>query len=33
MYFEKIPCDNHPETVCFTRRHNAPSYDITGKEL
>ena len=32
MYFEKIPRENRPETSCFTRRHNAPSYDVTGKE-
>ena len=32
MYFEKIPRENRPETSYFTRRHNAPSYDVTGKE-
>ena len=31
MYFEKIPRENRPEASCFTRRHNAPSYDVTGK--
>ena len=31
MYFEKIPRENHPEASCFTRRHNVPSYDVTGK--
>ena len=28
----KIPRENHPEASCFTRRHNVPSYDDTGKE-
>ena len=32
MYFEKLPRENRPEASCFTRRHNAPSYDVTGKE-
>ena len=32
MYFEKIPRENRPEAWCFKRRHNAPSYDVTGKE-
>ena len=32
MYFEKIPREKHPEASCFTRRHNAPSYDVIGKE-
>ena len=27
----KIPRENRPEASCFTRRHNAPSYDVTGK--
>ena len=31
MYFEKIPGENHPEAMCFTGGHNAPSYDVTGK--
>ena len=31
MYFEKIPRENRPEASCFTRRHNTPSYDVTGK--
>ena len=31
MYFEIIPRENRPEASCFTRRHNAPSYDVTGK--
>ena len=31
MHFEIIPRENRPETTCFTRRHNAPSYDVTGK--
>ena len=31
MYFEKIPRENRPEASCCTRRHNAPSYDVTGK--
>ena len=29
--FEKIPREYRPEASCFTRRHNAPSYDVTGK--
>ena len=32
MYYEKIPFENRPEALCFTRCHNALSYDITGKE-
>ena len=32
MYFEKISGKNYPEASCFTRCHNAPSYDVTGKE-
>ena len=32
MYFEKILRENCPEASCFTRRHNALSYDVTGKE-
>ena len=32
MYFEKIPRENRPEASFFTRRHNAPSYDVSGKE-
>ena len=32
VYFEKIPCENHPETSCFTRRYNDPTYNVTGKE-
>ena len=32
MYFEKIPRENRPEASCFTRRHNAPPNDVTGKE-
>ena len=28
MYFE----ENRHEASCFTRRHNAPSYGVTGKE-
>ena len=28
--FEKIPRENRPEVSCFTRRHNAPSYDVIG---
>ena len=32
MYFEKIH-ENRPEASCFTRRHNDPSYDVTGKEV
>ena len=31
MYFEKIPRKNRPEALCFTRRHNASIYDVTGK--
>ena len=31
MYFEKIPRENRPEASHFTRRHNAPSYYVTGK--
>ena len=31
MYFEKIPHENRPEASCFTWRHNAPCYDVTGK--
>ena len=31
MYFEKIPRENRLEASCFLRRHNAPSYDFTGK--
>ena len=30
MYFEKIPREIGPEASCFTQRHNAPSYDVTG---
>ena len=29
--FEKNPRENRSEASCFTRRHNAPSYDVTGK--
>ena len=32
MCFEKIARENRPEASCFTRRQNAPSYDITDKE-
>ena len=32
MYFEKIQFENRPEASCFTRCHNASSYDITGQE-
>ena len=31
MHFYKIPSETRPEASCFTRRHNAPSYDVTGK--
>ena len=31
VYFEKIPRENPPEASCFTGRHNATSYDVTGK--
>ena len=31
MYFEKIPRENRPEASCFTQRHSAPSYGVTGK--
>ena len=31
IYFEKITRENRPEASCFTRRRNAPSYDVTGK--
>ena len=31
MYFEEITRENRPEASCFTQRHNAPSYDVTGK--
>ena len=31
VYFEKITRENRPEASCLTRRHNAPSYDVTGK--
>ena len=29
--FENILSENRPEASCLTRRHNAPSYDVTGK--
>ena len=32
MYFEKIPRENRLNASCFTRRHNAPPSDVTGKE-
>ena len=32
MYSEKILRENCPKALCFTRRHNAPSCDVTGKE-
>ena len=31
LYFEKIPQENLSEKPCFTQRHNAPPYDVTGK--
>ena len=31
-YYEKITHENRTEALCFMRRHNADSYDITGKE-
>ena len=31
VFRAKIPRKNRPETSCFTRRHNAPPYDVTGK--
>ena len=32
MYFEKILRENGPEMSCFMWRHNAPIYNVIGKE-
>ena len=30
--FWENSAQNRPGALCFTRRHNAASYDVTGKE-
>ena len=31
FFFLENSAQNRPEASCFTQRHNAPSYNVTGK--